>query len=113
MVWLKCQNCGNEWNYKGKKLYATCPNCLYKVNIKKQTTPAPMEHFNLGEDGVRVLDHNIDGKRTKWICDVYFKDAKVWCEHCDSENCRHVKFALSLPEVQKILKKKGWEINPS
>lgn len=72
-----------------------------------------MEHFNLGEDGVRVLDPNVNRKGTKWICDVHFKEGKVWCEYCESEDCRHVKFALNLPEVQKILKKKGWEINPS
>ena len=36
--WLKCHNCGNEWIYSGNGLfYATCPNCYYKVNIKKST----------------------------------------------------------------------------
>lgn len=33
----KCQNqkCNYEWEYNGKKeFYATCPNCLYKVNLK-------------------------------------------------------------------------------
>jgi len=36
MVRLRCPNCGHEWEYKGKKLfYATCPNCLRKVNISK------------------------------------------------------------------------------
>ena len=35
---LKCQNkkCKHEWDYKGKsKFYATCPRCLYKLNISK------------------------------------------------------------------------------
>jgi len=33
---LKCQNCGHEWNYKGEsEYYATCHNCLRKVNVKK------------------------------------------------------------------------------
>ncbi len=36
---LKCNNpkCKHTWDYKGKsKIYATCPKCLYKVNINKQ-----------------------------------------------------------------------------
>jgi len=33
---LKCQHCGHVWNYSGKKkFYATCPECLVHVNIKK------------------------------------------------------------------------------
>jgi len=65
-----------------------------------------MEHFNLDEHGVRVLDPKIP----HWIIDVHFKPHKAWCSYCESENCNHVKFALGLPEVQKILKKKGWKI---
>ena len=34
---VKCQNCGHEWDYKGKsEYYVTCPKCLYKVNLKKE-----------------------------------------------------------------------------
>jgi len=37
LVKLKCQNCGYEWNYNGDaEFYATCPNCMRKVNIEKQ-----------------------------------------------------------------------------
>jgi hypothetical protein len=64
---------------------------------------AKMEHFNLGEDGVKILDHNLH-----WIVDVYFKPKKVYCEYCKSSDCDHVKFALTLPDVQKILKERGW-----
>ena len=44
------------------------------------------------------------------IIDVYFKPDKVLCEYCQSNNCKHVEFALSLPEARKILSEKGWEI---
>jgi hypothetical protein len=44
------------------------------------------------------------------IIDVYFKPDEVWCEYCEATNCQHVKFALSIPEVQEILNKKGWKI---
>jgi len=34
---IKCNHCKYEWEYKGEsKYYVTCPNCLYKVNIKKE-----------------------------------------------------------------------------
>lgn len=45
-VKLRCQHCGNEWVYKGEKVddegnlkdenerYATCSQCIYKVNIQ-------------------------------------------------------------------------------
>jgi DNA-directed RNA polymerase subunit RPC12/RpoP len=37
MIKLKCKKCGNEWEYNGQKEYwATCPNCLNKVKIKKE-----------------------------------------------------------------------------
>lgn len=42
MIFLKCQNCKHKWNYKGKKEYYTCcPNCYYKVNLKKQSITHP------------------------------------------------------------------------
>jgi predicted DNA-binding protein len=79
-------------------------------------TPAPeplpqLEHFNLDEQGVRILDRTLKNGSTRGrIIDVYFKPDKVFCEYCGAEDCRHVQFALSLPKVQKILSEKGWEI---
>ncbi len=36
MVWLVCKHCKHKWDYKGKREYYTsCPNCMYKVKIKK------------------------------------------------------------------------------
>jgi rubrerythrin len=36
VVKLRCPYCGYVWDYKGKKSrYATCPNCLRKVDIQK------------------------------------------------------------------------------
>jgi len=31
---LKCKRCGYSWEYRGKLGFATCPNCLRKVEIK-------------------------------------------------------------------------------
>ena len=71
----------------------------------------PLEHFNLSELGVRILDRTLASKTSRGrIVDVYFKPDNVWCDYCQSSICQHVKFALNLPEVQKILNKKGWTI---
>jgi hypothetical protein len=71
-----------------------------------------MEHFNLDEKGVEILDKSLATKYSPrgGIVDIYFKDKRVWCEYDDSFKCKHVLFALSLPVVQEILKKKGWKI---
>jgi hypothetical protein len=69
----------------------------------------PLEHFNIWDEGVRILDRTIDKPRG-YIVDVYFKPDSAWCEYCDSTKCQHVRFALEIPEVQKILKEKGWKI---
>lgn len=84
------------------------------VREKLRTMPPevveePLEHFNICEEGVRVLDRNIN-KPKGYIVDIYFKPESAWCEYCESTKCKHVQFALSLPEVQKILKRKGWRI---
>jgi hypothetical protein len=81
----------------------------------KILTPTPelptLEHFNLSENGVRILDRTLANKTSKGrIIDVYFKPDKVLCEYCQSSSCHHVEFALSLPEVRNILSEKGWEI---
>jgi hypothetical protein len=71
----------------------------------------PLEHFNISEDGVRVLDRTLGNGTAKGrIIDVYFKPEKVLCEYCDSSSCRHVEFALGIPAVQKIMQEKGWRI---
>jgi hypothetical protein len=79
-----------------------------------ETTGPPLEHFNISEEGVRVLDRTLrNGTANGRIIDVYFKPGKILCEYCDSSNCRHVQFALSIPAVQKIMQQKGWKIKES
>jgi len=86
-----------------------------KCEQLKILTPMPeqpvLEHFNICEEGVRILDRTLANKTSSGrIIDVYFKPDKVLCEYCESTSCRHVEFALNIPEVQKILQKKGWKI---
>ena len=79
-----------------------------------QSTPKlvpPLEHFNVNEEGVRILDRTLASKTTNGrIIDIYFKPDNVWCDYCQSSNCQHTKFALELQAVQEILNKKGWTI---
>ena len=35
MVRLRCPNCGYEWEYGGRHVYATCPSCLRRVHTKR------------------------------------------------------------------------------
>lgn len=103
---IVCENCGYEWKTRSKLHLVSCPSCLLKTpNPIYQRKEVTMEHFNLNESGIRILDRKLN-----WIVDVDFKPNKAWCSYCESEKCNHVKFALSIPDVQKILKKKGWEI---
>jgi hypothetical protein len=70
-----------------------------------------LEHFNVDQEGVRILDRTLATKTTGGrIIDVYFKPNSVWCDYCQSNSCQHTKFALELPAVQEILSKKGWTI---
>jgi hypothetical protein len=65
--------------------------------------PVKLEHFNLNPEGVMIVDKEADR-----IFQVFFNPNGVRCE-CGKENCEHKRFALSMPKVQKILRKKGWK----
>jgi hypothetical protein len=83
----------------------------YKESLAPPALPS-LEHFNISEHGVRVLDRTLGNGVSKGrIIDVYFKPDKILCEYCRTDNCRHVEFALSIPKVRKILIEKGWPIS--
>jgi hypothetical protein len=83
----------------------------YKESLAPPALPL-LEHFNISEHGVRVLDRTLGNGVSKGrIIDVYFKPDKILCEYCGTDNCRHVEFALSIPKVKKILTEKGWPIS--
>jgi len=82
-----------------------CRNIINDYWMRNRDKFQPqLRHFNLNPDGVLVLDPEIDR-----IIQVYFKPDHIKCGYCNLNNCKHIKFALSLPEVQKLLRKKGWE----
>lgn len=74
----------------------------------------PQEHFNISENGVRILDRTIiNGVSNGRIIDVYFRPEGILCEYCKASNCRHISFALTVPKIKEIIKKKrieGWKL---
>jgi len=67
-----------------------------------------LEHYNLDERGVKILDHRLDR-----IVEVFFKPVGIRCGHCDKTDCRHIQYALSLTSVQKVIRSKrkdGWDL---
>jgi hypothetical protein len=41
------------------------------------------------------------------IADIYVKGKEIYCQLCDSTQCEHIEYALTLPDVSKTLKEKG------
>jgi hypothetical protein len=85
----------------------------YKENLTPPRHP-PFEHFNIGEHGVRILDRTLtNGNSRGRIIDVYFRPEGVWCEYCQTNNCKHIQFALTIPKIREIIWKKreeGWNL---
>ncbi|MEM2841634.1 MAG: hypothetical protein QXN62_08770 [Candidatus Bathyarchaeia archaeon] len=65
------------------------------------------EHLNVYQEHVTIWD-----KKLRRLVDVYFSGRKpyVYCSLCEDHECDHTRFALSIPEVLKALKEKGWRI---
>jgi hypothetical protein len=103
----------SEMGYKSLADFATDAireKCEKLGVFTPQMIGPPLEHFNISEHGVRVLDRTIgNGTARGRIIDVYFTPETVLCEYCDSSSCRHVQFALNIPAVQKIAQEKGWK----
>ena len=73
-----------------------------------------MVHLNINGDHVAITEHNYDLKGGTRVVTVYLKRMngtfQLWCDTDYSVNCTHVRYALSLPDVQNVyeivLKKK-------
>lgn len=74
-----------------------------------QTKEIPrFEHFNIGPEGVRITDRKI-GR----IADIYFKPEGIFCDLDKTNNCEHIVFALTVPEIQEVIYKhikEGWKL---
>ncbi|MEM2126682.1 MAG: hypothetical protein QXH67_00470 [Candidatus Bathyarchaeia archaeon] len=68
---------------------------------------ARFEHFNCYQDHVTIWD-----KKLRRLVDVYFSYQRphMLCSLCEEPDCEHAQFAISIPEVLKSLREKGWKI---
>jgi len=66
------------------------------------------DHFNMGVNGVRITDRQLHR-----IADVHFKPDGIYCELDESDTCKHIEFALTVPEIKEIIRnkrKEGWKL---
>jgi hypothetical protein len=70
--------------------------------------PKGMWHLNLNEKGVLVWDPELSE-----AVQIQFKPQGILCEKDESSTCKHVQFALSKSDIQRIIRKKrkeGWKL---
>ena len=66
------------------------------------------EHYNIDADGARITD-----RKLHMIADLYFKPEGIFCDLDKSNDCEHIDFALTVPAIQEVIRKKikeGWKL---
>jgi Arc/MetJ-type ribon-helix-helix transcriptional regulator len=74
----------------------------------EQEEQTRFEHFNMGANGVRISD-----RKLRRIADINFKPTGIYCELDESDHCEHITFALNVPEIKEIIRKRrkeGWKL---
>lgn len=74
----------------------------------RKNNPPRFEHFNINDNGVRITDRKIG-----MIAEIYFKPQGIFCDLDKSNSCEHIDFALQVPEIQEIIRrriKEGWKL---
>jgi len=80
---------------------------MHFKELEKKNIPR-FEHFNKGSDGVRITDRELHR-----IADIYFKPDGIFCDLDKTNNCVHIDFALTVPEIRDIIRKhnkEGWRL---
>lgn len=77
--------------------------------LKATQTELPrMEQVNFDDQGVKILD-----RKLQEVVNVYFRPEGVQCSYDKTDQCNHIDYALSLPNVKKVVAKKrkeGWKL---
>jgi len=66
------------------------------------------EQINSDEDGVKIHDRTLHQ-----VVEVYIKPKGIQCSYDQTDQCEHVNFALTLPEVKAQIRKhrkEGWKL---
>lgn len=87
------------------KTYSGLGNWLIREFLIEKTS-FHFRHFNTYENHITIIDNKI-----RRVINIYPKEPdQLWCEHCDSLDCEHVHFVLTLPRVRQTMEKKGWKL---
>lgn len=67
-----------------------------------------MTHLNVLDDHIAITEHNYDGTGRDRVVMVYVKlngrgFMRLWCEVDDAYECRHTRYAWTLPSVQEMV----------
>lgn len=62
------------------------------------------EHFNIYDDHAKIRDRELG----LYIEVLPKPKGELYCKHCDSTDCVHVQYALTVPEIMERLKKGRW-----
>ena len=74
------------------------------LELNTQPKLPRFEHFNKDPNGVKITDRKLHK-----IADIYFKPEGIFCELDQSNDCEHIDFALTIPEIQAIIRKRRKE----
>jgi len=73
-----------------------------------QNTGFKWTHYNLDPNGVKIIN-----RTTKEKTQIYFKPEGIQCEACESADCEHVRFALTVDVIKAVIREKkreGWKL---
>ena len=81
-----------------------------RIFLDKFEKEEQFQMLNHDSEGVKVWD-----RKLRRVADIIFKPNTIYCTVCDAHYCEHIRYALSQPDIQQLIKKKkeeGWQINP-
>lgn len=74
---------------------------LEKLGYYAREPRMEIQHVNVSENYILLLDNKLHS-----YVSVSFRNRKLFCEHCSSMDCEHLKVARNLPLVQDMAKNK-------
>ncbi len=88
---------------KGEEQYTMPPDF-----DKEFENLSAMTHLNVLEDHIAITEHNYDGTGKNRIVMVYVKlngrgIMRLFCDVDDAYECRHTRYAWTLPSVQEMV----------
>jgi Arc/MetJ-type ribon-helix-helix transcriptional regulator len=77
----------------------------YYRELDSREPPPRFEKINSDENGVKILDRTLGDD-----VQVFIKPTGVMCGYDKTDDCDHVRYALSFPEVRELIKKHHWKL---